>query len=319
MTALVLCAVLLCLSGCLSSTEAATELNIGRPKTKCEQERDNLNGGGGIGAFVPQCDKDGQYKREQCHGSTGYCWCVDSTGKERPGTRSPPGSPSLNCEEPGRPKTKCEQERDNLNGGGGIGAFVPQCDKDGQYKREQCHGSTGYCWCVDSTGKERPGTRSPPGSPSLNCEEPAVKPGVCPSEKIDPAVCAVARFRWMCDNDSDCAKNEKCCHNGCVLQCMAPVTGSLPQGSRPTAAEAQWRLQSWGSQVDLSAGFETAPALSLPSPDRSSAFSLGFQARAALTSAPIEAPLMQLSSSEDLESVSVRETEDSPPQSHAYE
>ncbi len=26
-----------------------------------------------------------------------------------------------------------------------------------------------------------------------------------------------------------------------------------PQGSGPTVAEAQWRLQSWGLQIDLSA------------------------------------------------------------------
>ncbi len=44
----------------------------------------------------------------------------------------------------------------------------------------------------------------------------------------------------------------------------------IPQDSGPAAAEAQWRLQSWGSQMDLSAGLETGTALSLPSRDRPS-------------------------------------------------
>jgi len=32
------------------------------------------------------------------------------------------------------------------------GPFVPQCDRTGQYEPLQCHGSTGYCWCVDTAG-----------------------------------------------------------------------------------------------------------------------------------------------------------------------
>ncbi len=34
----------------------------------------------------------------------------------------------------------------------------------------------------------------------------------------------------------------------------------VPQGSGPAVAEAQWRLQSWGSQMDLSVGLETGTA-----------------------------------------------------------
>ncbi len=59
----------------------------------------------------------------------------------------------------------------------------------------------------------------------------------------------------------------------------------IPQGSGPTAAEAQQRLQSWGSQMDLSAEVETGTALSLPSPDRFSASYQGWEARAAVSSA----------------------------------
>ncbi len=62
-------------------------------------------------------------------------------------------------------------------------------------------------------------------------------------------------------------------------------------------------------------------ALSLPSPDRFSASSQGWEACAVVSSTPIEAQTLQLSDSEELDVVSVnaRDTEDSPPQSRAYE
>ncbi|XDV45371.1 hypothetical protein PO909_013484 [Leuciscus waleckii] len=49
------------------------------------------------------------------------------------------------------------------------------------------------------------------------------QPGVCPSRKYKPGMCARIRF-VSCADDSDCANNEKCCNNGCGLKCMAPVT-----------------------------------------------------------------------------------------------
>ncbi len=66
---------------------------------------------------------------------------------------------------------------------------------------------------------------------------------------------------------------------------------------------------------------ETGTALSLPSPDRSSASPQGWKAWAAVSSTQIEAQTLQLPDSEDLDVVSAdaRDTEDSPPQSHAYE
>ncbi|XDV42945.1 hypothetical protein PO909_011511 [Leuciscus waleckii] len=156
----------------------------GRSKTQCEQHRDSLQSGNGgvplVGGFIPQCDEEGQYRPQQCHGSTGHCWCVDSRGQERAGTRTPPGTPRINCDEPGHPKTQCEQHRDSLQSGNGgvtlVGGFIPQCDEEGQYRPQQCHGSTGHCWCVDSRGQERAGTRTPPGTPRRNCDEPVIVP-----------------------------------------------------------------------------------------------------------------------------------------------
>ncbi len=106
---------------------------------------------------------------------------------------------------------------------------------------------------------------------------------------------------------SSCAGNEQC-------QCV-------PQGSGPAVAEAQRRLHSWGSQMDLSAELETGTALSLPSPDRFCASSQDWEVRAVVSSAPIEAKILPLSDSEELDVVSVnaRDTEDSPHQSRAYE
>ncbi len=59
---------------------------------------------------------------------------------------------------------------------------------------------------------------------------------------------------------------------------------------------------------------ETGTALSLPSPDRFSASSQCWEARAAVSSAPIEAQTLKLSDSEELDVVSAnaRDTEDSP-------
>ncbi|XP_061539466.1 nidogen-2 [Phycodurus eques] len=153
-----------------------------RPKSHCEVHRDSIQttspeGYPLVGAFVSQCDANGQYTPQQCHGSSGHCWCVDSQGQERSGTRTPPGATPIDCDKPERPKSHCEQHRDSIQTTGPegyplVGAFVPQCDADGHYTRQQCHGSTGHCWCVDSQGQERPGTRTPPGATSIDCDKP---------------------------------------------------------------------------------------------------------------------------------------------------
>ena len=51
--------------------------------------------------------------------------------------------------------TKCELEKmhDLL-----PGRFIPSCQPDGRYTQVQCHGSTGYCWCVDENGDKLVGT-----------------------------------------------------------------------------------------------------------------------------------------------------------------
>uniref|UniRef100_A0A3B4WGN3 Thyroglobulin type-1 domain-containing protein n=1 Tax=Seriola lalandi dorsalis TaxID=1841481 RepID=A0A3B4WGN3_SERLL len=68
-------------------------------------------------------------------------------------------------------RRSCEKVR----GRPGVGAFIPQCDSDGRYRPLQCHGSTGHCWCVDSRGQERAGTRTPPGTAPRDCDRPGIR------------------------------------------------------------------------------------------------------------------------------------------------
>uniref|UniRef100_A0A8C9JC31 Nidogen 1 n=1 Tax=Panthera tigris altaica TaxID=74533 RepID=A0A8C9JC31_PANTA len=59
------------------------------------------------------------------------------------------------------------------------GLFVPECDEHGHYVPTQCHGSTGYCWCVDRDGRELEGTRTRPGMspPCLSTVAPPIHHG----------------------------------------------------------------------------------------------------------------------------------------------
>lgn len=53
-------------------------------------------------------------------------------------------------------KTKCQIEAEPENRK--LGTYEPQCDEQGRFKPMQCWMSTGYCWCVDETGKVIDGT-----------------------------------------------------------------------------------------------------------------------------------------------------------------
>jgi hypothetical protein len=117
-----------------------------------------------IGAFVPRCEADGTYSSMQCHASTGQCWCVTTDGTEIASTRRSAGT---------RPDcafarmTPCQLELSQVSASTRMGQFRPSCEADGSYSSKQCHGSTGYCWCVDSEGEEVKGTRT--RSATLTC------------------------------------------------------------------------------------------------------------------------------------------------------
>jgi hypothetical protein len=100
-----------------------------------------------FGAYKPQCrEEDQEFNPLQCHGSTGYCWCVDRNGAELENTRVFGERPT--CEF----MTSCRTSR--FSAAGLIGAFHPQCDEEGNFESFQCHGSTGFCWCVDPNGAQ---------------------------------------------------------------------------------------------------------------------------------------------------------------------
>jgi hypothetical protein len=46
--------------------------------------------------------------------------------------------------------TCCDHIGTNL-----VGAYVPQCAPDCSWRPRQCHGSTGFCWCVDTDGNRQ--------------------------------------------------------------------------------------------------------------------------------------------------------------------
>ncbi|XP_077995049.1 uncharacterized protein LOC144448627 isoform X2 [Glandiceps talaboti] len=61
------------------------EVNCRKPASKCQLEN-HCAPVGLIGADVPECSDDGKYEPKQCHPSTGFCWCVDESGKKIEGT-----------------------------------------------------------------------------------------------------------------------------------------------------------------------------------------------------------------------------------------
>jgi len=124
-------------------------------QTVCLAHRERVTAKRFIGAFVPQCDQNGQYSSKQCHGSTGQCWCVDTNGVELAGTRGRSVS-SATCD---MARMSSCQRQALSSAKGLLGQYIPQCEDDGSYSPLQCHSSTRSCWCVDVNGVEIAGTR----------------------------------------------------------------------------------------------------------------------------------------------------------------
>jgi len=82
----------------------------------------------------------------------------------------------MSCHSDAQQTTACERaladairETQPVNGHPIVGAYIPQCDENGEYTPRQVHGGTGYSWCVTREGIEIPGTRSPPGQQGPTC------------------------------------------------------------------------------------------------------------------------------------------------------
>ncbi|XP_061467862.1 thyroglobulin [Rhineura floridana] len=108
--------------------------------------------------FVPVCTEEGNYKEVQCY--SGFCWCVDSSGNEIPGSRVSGAHP--------RCPTMCERQRESLqrlkrSQPAGSELFVPSCTQEGKFLPVQCHGRN--CFCVNSEGRAIPGIGANTGQP----------------------------------------------------------------------------------------------------------------------------------------------------------
>jgi hypothetical protein len=139
---------------------------------------------GFTGNVVPQCEDNGLFKSEQHWGSTGHSWCVNVyTGEEIMETRVGPGTKRLmdcdliaiaesrNMHNNLPLKGSCYSEILESRGCAGMPGYkTPSCTKNGYYKTEQHHGSTGYSWCVNpATGKEIEGSRRGPSEEKVEC------------------------------------------------------------------------------------------------------------------------------------------------------
>lgn len=130
-----------------------------------------------------------------------------------------------------------------------LGAYQPQCEDEGSFSEVQCHGSTGYCWCVDpvsgrprselTRGEELQCSCSYAGETrtvgevfiasdgfnsctctitGVHCTEHKVFHS-CPAvrEEEEAGICVAE-----CTLDSECSPGTKCCYTGCGYSCMTP-------------------------------------------------------------------------------------------------
>ncbi|XP_003473417.1 nidogen-1 [Cavia porcellus] len=125
---------------------------------------------------VDECQLSRCHPDAFCYNTPGSFMCQCKPGYQGDGFQCVPGEVE---------KTRCQQEREHILGAVGAadtqrprppGLFVPECDEHGHYAPTQCHGSTGYCWCVDRDGRELEGTRTRAGlqPPCLSTVPPVI-------------------------------------------------------------------------------------------------------------------------------------------------
>ncbi|KAM4041131.1 saxiphilin-like [Anomaloglossus baeobatrachus] len=201
-----------------------------REHTPCMRHRQSVLGGKPIriGAFVPKCDEKGNYAPKQCHGSTGYCWCLNENGDEIEGTRTPPGTKSLTCEDTAN-KPPCLKERQKLlSAKASPTVFVPECDEKGNYRPQQCQD---YCWCVDQYGEEIFGSRTFPGKPPNTCEASGETPCIKNRNKVLSAIQPLLGA-FLPDCDEKGYFRPKQCHESTGHCWCATKDGEEIQGTR---------------------------------------------------------------------------------------
>ncbi|XP_067151275.1 nidogen-2 [Apteryx mantelli] len=139
---------------------------------------------------VDECAAGPCHPAATCTNSPGSFSCRCAPGYEGDGFRCA-------AEPAEQPRSLCERWRQSLlehYGGSPRGdQYVPQCDAAGAFAPRQCHGDSGYCWCVDQSGRELQGTRSEPGSPPP-CLPSVAPPSVQPTPRPDVSPPAAGTF-----------------------------------------------------------------------------------------------------------------------------
>ncbi|XP_033109473.1 fibrillin-1-like isoform X4 [Anneissia japonica] len=154
--------------------------------THCQQRRKDYISSGLIGGFLPNCNSDGSYIVSQCHGGTGFCFCVDQFGviieESRMDVRGVEADCSQYLPEAEIELTHCQQRQKEYYETGLLGGFSPRCNDDGSYKVSQCY--IGFCFCVDQFGEiieeSRLDVRGVKADCSQYLPEIEITPNICP-------------------------------------------------------------------------------------------------------------------------------------------
>uniref|UniRef100_A0A8C6IZH3 Uncharacterized protein n=1 Tax=Melopsittacus undulatus TaxID=13146 RepID=A0A8C6IZH3_MELUD len=139
---------------------------------------------------MDECAKNPCHPAAVCYNTPGSFSCRCQPGYEGDGFQ-------CTHESTERPRTMCERWQQSLlehyGGSPRSDQYVPQCDVEGNFTPLQCHGDSGYCWCVDESGREIQGTRSEPGS-TPPCLPSVAPPSVRPSPRTDVSPPATGTF-----------------------------------------------------------------------------------------------------------------------------
>jgi len=115
--------------------------------------------------FMPICDSNKKTHANKCLFKIAQC---EAWQKGKSLTFAHQGSCKSAPVESDCLRLKAKAEIDNTKGW--MGFHIPSCLSDGTYDPTQCHGSTGFCWCVEADGTVIEGTRvSLRGSSALDC------------------------------------------------------------------------------------------------------------------------------------------------------
>uniref|UniRef100_A0A7M5XKY5 Thyroglobulin type-1 domain-containing protein n=1 Tax=Clytia hemisphaerica TaxID=252671 RepID=A0A7M5XKY5_9CNID len=184
---------------------------------------------GMVGHFTPQCEEDGSFKKVQCHGSTGYCFCVAAdTGVKVEGTEVR-GKPT-NCETAGidNADKPCLKQLNELQAKQPLlGQFKPKCQANGMFAEMQSH--AGYHYCVfPKTGEEIKGTRIRFAQPKTCKATPCLIQRHHAMKDSDRGM--VGQFTPQCETDGSFTVTQ--CHSSTgFCFCVVPETGEKLLGT----------------------------------------------------------------------------------------